>query len=213
MIARISREVWKPIPGYPNYDVSTKGRIRAWKPRWGRNQPRLKEPRFLKPWLRGGYAHVTLERQHYTVHELLLMTFRGPRPPGQVSRHLDDIKANCTLDNLVWGTRKQNREDASRNGIQGKGSPWAKKLSAKFKGKPQSLATRFKVREGVAKKWKERKAQEGDPSWKTRQEICPARRKDWVNGLRRRTRKANAHKAAISSGIISPGGQSYGRKE
>lgn len=51
------------------------------------------------------------------LHRLLLLTFVGPEPfPGAVGRHLDDDPWNYSLENLAWGTRAQNIEDARRNG-------------------------------------------------------------------------------------------------
>lgn len=48
----------------------------------------------------------------------MLETFVGPRPtPLHEGRHLDDVKSNCRLDNLAWGTRDDNGEDRKRNGV------------------------------------------------------------------------------------------------
>lgn len=69
----------------------------------------------------GGYPMVKLSfgerRRDYCVHELMLEAFKGPKPdPGMVGRHLDDVSVNNYLDNLEWGTRKQNAQDSIRNG-------------------------------------------------------------------------------------------------
>ena len=51
------------------------------------------------------------------VHILLCETFKGPQPEGKpFVRHLDDNKLNNQLYNLEWGSRKDNAEDAIRNG-------------------------------------------------------------------------------------------------
>lgn len=54
----------------------------------------------------------------FLLHRLLVITFKSPEPfPGAIVRHLDDVGINNRLENLVWGTRQQNTEDAVRNGI------------------------------------------------------------------------------------------------
>jgi len=50
------------------------------------------------------------------LHQLVAHTYLGKPPEGMEIRHLDDNKENCHIDNLVYGTRKQNVADASRNG-------------------------------------------------------------------------------------------------
>lgn len=42
------------------------------------------------------------------IHQLVLETFVGLRPPGMVACHKDDNPANNHLDNLYWGTVTQN---------------------------------------------------------------------------------------------------------
>lgn len=50
------------------------------------------------------------------VHQLVLETFVGPRPQGMLALHHDDNANNNNLDNLYWGTHKQNVQDAVHNG-------------------------------------------------------------------------------------------------
>lgn len=59
------------------------------------------------------------------IHRLLLETFVGPCPEGMECRHLDDDPNNNNLDNLCWGTRKQNIADRRRHGT----APPATKLT------------------------------------------------------------------------------------
>lgn len=64
-----------------------------------------------------GYLKVALgatdQRQ---VHRLVLEAFVGPCPPGMQCRHLDGNPKNNRLENLCWGTSKENHEDAARHG-------------------------------------------------------------------------------------------------
>lgn len=50
------------------------------------------------------------------VHRLVLETFRGPRPPGQVARHLNGRATDNRLANLVWSTQRENILDKVRHG-------------------------------------------------------------------------------------------------
>jgi hypothetical protein len=72
-----------------------------------------------------GHKRVTLwkEGQGYTqsVHRLVLEAFRGPCPAGQQCRHLDGNPANNRLDNLAWGTPKQDAADKIIHGTIARG--------------------------------------------------------------------------------------------
>ncbi len=50
------------------------------------------------------------------LHDLVLTAFAGPRPAGAVARHLNDIRTDNRIENLVWGSRSENQMDAFRNG-------------------------------------------------------------------------------------------------
>lgn len=50
------------------------------------------------------------------VHRLVLWAFVGPCPEGQQCRHLDGKPGNNRLENLCWGTAKEDREDQRRLG-------------------------------------------------------------------------------------------------
>lgn len=118
-----SQEVWKEIPGWEDfYEVSNMGRVKSL-PRIvyrkdGRTR-RTKE-RILVPWTTGpGYPQVRLKSngktaRHY-VHELVMLTFVGPRPHGLDILHHDDCKTNNVLTNLRYGTRTENLYDSVRN--------------------------------------------------------------------------------------------------
>lgn len=112
------QESWLEVPGYGRYEVSSFGRIRR-KPGIKLKQQRACS--FLKPQKSGSYQTVTLFKKdeggtQLCVHIVVLYAFRGPPPLGMVARHLDDCGAHNQLDNLCWGTRKQNAADAIRNG-------------------------------------------------------------------------------------------------
>lgn len=105
------REDWRPIPFYPDYDVSNRGRVWSW----------LTE-RYLKPCCTpAGYLYVNLRngaRYREYIHYLVALAFVPNDDPFHktVVRHLDDNKLHNYDTNLAWGTYKDNSEDAIRNG-------------------------------------------------------------------------------------------------
>lgn len=114
-------ERWAPVPGFPNYEVSDFGRVRSLDHTvWG--GPRvgfyLKRGRLLRPGTGpNGYPTVVLGRGNTrTVHSLVAEAFIGPCPERQEVRHGDRDRTNPKLDNLCYGTRKQNVQDAIAHG-------------------------------------------------------------------------------------------------
>ena len=105
----------KPIPNFPGYYARDDGVIFA-TDRW------IRHPRPMSPYPRprGGYLIVNIfkngGRKKVFVHVLVLETFRGKRPPGLHCRHLDGNPRNNRLENLVWGTPKENAADRERHG-------------------------------------------------------------------------------------------------
>ena len=70
-----------------------------------------------------GYLFVRLGSKNnpQPVHRLMLITFIGPRPKGMQCRHLDGNKENNRLDNLCWGTPKENQADRRKHGTDSRG--------------------------------------------------------------------------------------------
>jgi hypothetical protein len=118
---------YRPLPGWPDYEVGSDGSV------WSRKS---RHPgglaRRLKPAKHNGYLVVGLcrrgEQRPRYVHRLVLEAFVGPRPAGTECRHLDGDRANNRLENLCWGTKLENAADALRHGtrIRGSASPTAK---------------------------------------------------------------------------------------
>jgi hypothetical protein len=67
-----------------------------------------------------GYPEVKVKwegkRTWFRVHVMIARAFRGPCPEGLECRHLDDDKLNNRIENLVWGTPKENGQDKVANG-------------------------------------------------------------------------------------------------
>src|ERR1044072_815428 len=83
-----------------------------------------------------GYPRVTIRmngrRRWITVHQLVAMTFIGPRPHGCEVRHLNGNPRDNRVENLAWGTHAQNEADRVRHGnlLQGERHGNAKLTSA-----------------------------------------------------------------------------------
>lgn len=118
---------YRPIPGFPGYSVGNDGSV------WSRYVNAMGEkligdkPKRLKAYRNpkhnggGRYPLVVLcvdgKKHPRTVHSLVLEVFVGPRPHGMVGRHLNDIPTDNRLENLAWGTQKQNCQE--RNSARG----------------------------------------------------------------------------------------------
>lgn len=68
-----------------------------------------------------GYMHIKLCKNGintpYKIHQLLALVFI-PNPNNYPCvRHLNDIKDDNRIENLAWGTRKDNAYDQMKNGI------------------------------------------------------------------------------------------------
>ncbi len=64
-----------------------------------------------------GYPTAKAFGRKFVIHIVMLESFIGPRPTRMhVSRHLNDVKSDNRIENLLWGTQADNAEDMRRNG-------------------------------------------------------------------------------------------------
>lgn len=110
-------EIWKPIPGFKRYRVSTIGRVcrLAYTDSLGRSW----KERFVKPTSMFEVDVVSSDgvSVRKAIANLMLLAFTGSPPNGKrLARHLDDNRENNILPNLAWGNHKDNGLDAVRNG-------------------------------------------------------------------------------------------------
>ena len=82
------------------------------------------ETKILKPFWSGRYLRVkiydenSVKYEQIAIHVLVLETYVGERPRGLFGLHRDDDRSNNRLENLYWGSRKENAIDSIRNGKQ-----------------------------------------------------------------------------------------------
>lgn len=116
---------WKEIPAYPNYRVSSCGRVEsklsgAWSPLKlrliNKGSGRKEYYGFNVRWgemLPSGKAQKT---KTLFVHVVVAELFIGPRPAGMLVLHRNDDRSSNGVDNLVYGTQKENVAMAVANG-------------------------------------------------------------------------------------------------
>ncbi len=104
----------KPLNNYPGYYATEDGEILS---------DRIGYLRVLPKRLHNGYYRVNVRdggtpvKTHVEpVHKLILETFVGKRPEGYVCRHLNGNALDNRLENLCWGTQKENMQDEIRHG-------------------------------------------------------------------------------------------------
>ena len=108
---------YRLIPGYPGYSSGTDGSIWShWLQIDGVWQISDRLIRRLREYPTDqGYLRVRLvvngKRLTQRVHRLVLLTFIGPCPPGQETRHSNHDRSDNRLDNISWDTHEQNIQD------------------------------------------------------------------------------------------------------
>ena len=113
-------EIWKSVVGFEGYySVSNTGIVKADK-RTLHNGQRRNE-KVLSPSKKyNGYRQVSLCRngttKYVSIHILVLEAFVGPKPDGCEAMHLDGNRSNNSVDNLAWGTHKENMSHQRKHG-------------------------------------------------------------------------------------------------
>jgi len=115
-------EEWREIPDFPDYEVSSIGRVRSHKRWWGK-----RHSGYLKPFTSSlGYDYVSLQNPDFAqrcfrVHRVVLLAFVGAPMDGQVARHLNGKCWDNRLSNLAWGSPDDNYRDRDRHGTTARG--------------------------------------------------------------------------------------------
>lgn len=96
-------EIFKDIKGYPDYQISSKGRI------WSK-----KRQRYLSPFTNNsGYKVINIiaingKRKGELIHRLVALTFiDNPENKPEVN-HINHIRDDNRVENLEWVTKSEN---------------------------------------------------------------------------------------------------------
>lgn len=122
--AATSTEVrYLSIPNFPGYRIGSDGSLWSCRTKggntgnkWRKAQPNKRKCGHLFTGLhnKGVYRVVA-------IHTLVLEAFCGPRPSGFHCRHLNGVSDDNRLENLAWGTPKENAEDQVKHGVMIRG--------------------------------------------------------------------------------------------
>lgn len=120
---------WKTIPGFTRYQISNNGELRSI------NYKNSGITKILKPALDQGYYKTMIQNDNgdyktIRIHQLVMISFIGPRKDYLEVNHKDGNKQNNKLHNLEYCTRSENQKHAYRLGLQklpiGSLNPFAK---------------------------------------------------------------------------------------
>lgn len=107
-----SSELWKPIPDYPKYWISTWGRVKN-----------IRFNRILTPKAAtNGYLQVTVANHNHKkskcIHQLMAKTFLGPKLYKHEISHIDENQENNKLSNLEYVFWRLNRRISKKPPIK-----------------------------------------------------------------------------------------------
>jgi hypothetical protein len=110
---------FRHCPGHAGVCVGSDGSVWCcWSTggeRWTLKAQRANDGGYKRINLSDGQSRKSRKKKQLMVHHLVLRAFVGPCPAGMQTRHLDGNPANNRLDNLCWGTPKENAEDCARH--------------------------------------------------------------------------------------------------
>lgn len=108
------KEIWKIIEDYPNYEISSWGRVRSL------NYKGKGSVGVLKPRINGiGYALIWLYKdgvgKTFSIHRLVAKAFL-PNPEGKTEiDHINAKRSDNRLDNLRWVSSSENSQNPITN--------------------------------------------------------------------------------------------------
>lgn len=127
-------EVWRSVPEFPGYDVSSYGQVRTYWRKTSKGRGHGGWAYELSPvpvgLLKGtpdkdGYILVTLSRNGRTfrkrIHRLVLESFRGLDGARPIPNHQNNVKYDNRLENLKWSTVSENTLHANDIGVGQRG--------------------------------------------------------------------------------------------
>lgn len=122
-------EVWRSVAGFPNYEISSFGRLRVLDRHicTSNGQTRFYRGGLIAP-CRNQHGHLKVllirvpgVKEPRYLHQLVAEAFIGPRPEGHEVAHGDGIPSNNRLTNLRYATPAENQADKIQHGTHGFG--------------------------------------------------------------------------------------------
>lgn len=118
-----NRQVWASVPGFEGfYEVSTDGMVRSVDRLHQGQRTRFFKGQEIKQRIdNNGYPTVCLRKVNvgytFKVHRLMALAFL-PTPPPEYDRvcHINDIRTDNRIENLMWGNASINGHHAVANG-------------------------------------------------------------------------------------------------
>lgn len=103
----------RPIPGFPDYYVSSSGEV------WSCRNGTMRSKKLTKATngylVTGLMSPIGMEATK-TVHELVLSAWSREKVDGECARHLNGDKTDNRIENLAWGSYSENNTDIVRHG-------------------------------------------------------------------------------------------------
>jgi hypothetical protein len=130
----IISEIWRPVAGFPDYEVSDLGHVRRAtisyivRPQTGIKYIKYPAGRMLKPYKakRGGYNQINLwkdkKSKGFLICWIVCRTFHGEKPtPRHGVAHNNGVSTDDRANNLRWATPAENEADKNLHGTVQRG--------------------------------------------------------------------------------------------
>lgn len=108
----LENEEWKPILGYPNYEISNMGRVKKYTKTYNKYS-------LLKPTAnaKSGYVYISMVNEegkpkNLSLHRLVAFNFVDGYKENDTVNHIDGDKGNNKAENLEWVTQSENNYKA-----------------------------------------------------------------------------------------------------
>lgn len=128
-----------PVKGHERYMIHPDGRL------YGKYRKKILKWQISYAGYEIIVLHYKRKKQVVKKHRLLAQAFLPNPNSYPIVRHLNDVKTDNSIENLCWGTQKENINDAYSNGYKNKGRKFADKetvIDIFYSDKPQSVLSK-----------------------------------------------------------------------